>query len=77
MSDADEVMSFLLNLNPRPQALRGTGYFHDISELADTPYSRVCMSILLLEKGSSGTARTKLDLQDLPLDFTVDPGMVQ
>ena len=77
VSDADEVMSFLLNLNPRPQALRGTGYFHEVSELADTPYSRVCMSILLLEKGSSATAKTKLDLQDLPLEFAVDPGLVQ
>ncbi len=77
VSDADEVISFLLNLNPRPQALRGTGYFHEVSELAITPYSQVCMSILLLEKGSSATARTKLDLQDLPLEFAVDPAIVQ
>ncbi len=77
VSDADEVISFLLNLNPRPLALRGTGYFHDVSELADTPYTQVCMSILLVEKGSSATARTKLDLQDLPLEFAVDPALVQ
>ncbi len=77
VSDADEVISFLLSLNPRPQALRGTGYFHEISELADTPFSQVCMSILLLEKGNSATARTKLDLQDLPLEFAVDPALVQ
>jgi SAM-dependent methyltransferase len=77
VSDADEVISFLLNLNPRPQALRGTGYFHEVSELADTPYSQVCMAILLLEKGSSATVRTKLDLQDLPLQFAVNPALVQ
>jgi len=77
VSDADEVVRFLLSLNPRPQALRGTGYFHEVSELADTPFSQVCMSILLVEKGSSATARTKLDLKDLPLEFTVDPAPVQ
>lgn len=77
VSDADEVISFLLNLNPRPQALRGTGYFHEVSELAITPYSQVCMSLLLVEKGSSATSRTKLDLQDLPLEFAVDPALVQ
>ena len=77
VSDADEVISFLLSLNPRPQALRGTGYFHEVSELADTPYSQVCMSLLLVEKGNSTTARTKLDLQDLPLEFAVNPALVQ
>ena len=77
VSDADEVISYLLSLNPRPQALRGTGYFHEVSELADTPFSQVCMSILLVEKGSSATARTKLDLKDLPLEFAVDPALVQ
>ena len=77
VSDADEVISFLLNLEPRPQALRGTGYFHEVSELADTPYSQVCMAILLVEKGNSATARTKLDLQDLPLEFAVNPTLVQ
>ena len=55
----------------------GTGYFHEVSELADTPYSQVCMSILLLEKGNSATSGTKLDLQDLPLDFAVDPALVK
>ena len=77
VSDADEVISYLLSLNPRPQALRGTGYFHEVSELADTPFSQVCMSILLVEKGSSATARTKLDLKDLPLEFAFDPALVQ
>ena len=77
VSDADEVISFLLSLNPRPQALRGSGYFHEVSELAITPYSQVCMSILLVEKGNSATAKTKLDLQDLPLEFAVNPALVQ
>ena len=77
VSDADEVLSYLLNLHPRPQALRGTGYFHEVSELADTPFSQVCMSLLLLEKGSSATAKTKLDLQDLPLEFAVDSTLVE
>jgi hypothetical protein len=73
VSDADEVMRFLLNLEPRPQALRGTGYFHEVSEMADTPYSQVCMSILLLEKGNSATTRTKPDLDGLPLEFSAFP----
>ena len=73
VSDADEVMRFLLNLEPRPQALRGTGYFHEVSEMADTPYSQVCMSILLVEKGNSATTRTKPDLDGLPLEFSAFP----
>ena len=77
VSDADEVISFLLNLSPRPQALRGTGYFHEVSELAVTPYPQVCMSLLLVEKGNSATARTQLDLQDLPLEFAINPALVQ
>ena len=67
VSDADEVVNGLLNLDPRPRALRGTGYFHEVSEMADTPYSQVCMSILLVEKGDLATTRTILDLDDLPL----------
>ena len=67
VSDADEVISFLLDLEPRPRALRGTGYFHEVSEMADTCYSQVCMSILLVEKGNLETTQTELDLDDLPL----------
>ena len=77
VSDADEVINFLLSLNPRPQAVRGTGYFHEVSELAHSPYTEACMSLLLLEKGNSATAKTKLDLKDLPLEFAVDPTLVQ
>ena len=67
VSDADEVTSFLLDLEPRPRALRGTGYFHEVSEMAHTCYSQVCMSILLVEKGNLETTQTELDLDDLPL----------
>ncbi len=70
VSDADEVISFLLDLEPRPRALRGTGYFHEVSEMADTCYSQVCMSILLVEKGDLETTQTELDLDDLPLEFS-------
>ena len=73
VSDADEVISFLLDLEPRPRALRGTGYFHEVSEMADTCYSQVCMSILLLEKGNLETTQTELDLDDLPLEFSAFP----
>ena len=74
VSDADKVINCLLNLDPRPQALRGTGYFHEVSNMADTRYSQVCMSILLVEKGDSKTTRTVLDLNDLPLEFSAVPG---
>ena len=70
VSDADDVISFLLDLEPRPRALRGTGYFHEVSEMADTCYSQVCMSILLVEKGDLETTQTELDLDDLPLEFS-------
>ena len=73
VSDADEVISFLSDLEPRPRALRGTGYFHEVSEMADTCYSQVCMSILLAEKGNLETTQTELDLDDLPLEFSAFP----
>ena len=73
VSDADEVISFLLDLEPRPRALRGTGYFHEVSEMADTCYSQVCMSILLVEKGNLETTQTELDLDDIPLEFSAFP----
>jgi SAM-dependent methyltransferase len=74
VSDADEVISFLLDLEPRPRALRGTGYFHEVSDMADTQYSQVCMSILLVEKGNVETTRTEMDLNDLPLEVSAFPG---
>lgn len=74
VNDGDEVISYLLKLEPRPQALRGTGYFHEVSEMAATSYSQVCMTILLVEKGNLETKRTAMDLDDLPLEFSVIPG---
>ena len=73
VSDAGKVIEFLLNLGPCPRALRGTGYFHEVSNMADTQYYRVCMSILLVEKGNVETTRTEMDLNDLPLEFSAFP----
>ncbi len=72
IADADEVVNFILTLEPRPQALRGTGYYHAVSPMATTPYSEVCMTIFLIQKGHLGTTRTELDLKDLPLQFSID-----
>ena len=73
VSDADEVVNYILGLAPRPQALRGTGYFHDITPLAVTPFSKVCMTMFLIQKGNSGTINTELELEDLPLEFNIGP----
>ena len=72
IADADEVVNHILSFDPRPAALRGTGYFHAVSPNARTPYSEVCMTILLIQKGSPDTTTTELDLGDLPLDFSID-----
>ena len=73
VSDADEVVNYILELDPKPKALRGTGYLHKVSEMAETPFSEVCMTILFIQKGDSETKKTELDLQDLPLEFSVGP----
>ena len=73
VNDADEVVNYLLGLDPRPQALRATGYFHTVSPMARIPFSEVCMAILLIQKGNSATDKTLLDIQDLPLNFAIDP----
>ena len=73
VNDADEVVNHLLGLQPRPQALRGTGYFHEVSPMARIPFTEVCMTILLIEKGNSETRKTLLELQDLPLEFAIKP----
>ncbi len=67
--DVDRVVSYILGLAPKPEALKGTGYFHDVSPMAATPYPEVCMSVLLIQKGRSGTMDTELDMNDLPLEF--------
>ena len=71
--DADEVVNYILELDPKPKALRGTGYFHNVSEMAETAFSEVCMTILLIQKGDSGTVETEMDLQDVPVEFSVAP----
>lgn len=73
VNDADEVINYVLGLQPRPKAIMGTGYFHEISSMARIPFSEACMTILLLQKGTSDTDKTRLELQDLPLEFAVDP----
>ena len=72
VSDADEVVNFILSLDPKPQALRGAGYFHPVSPMAQTPYAEVCMTIFLLQKGGDGGQKTELELSDLPLEFSID-----
>lgn len=73
VNDADEMVNYLLGLHPRPQVLRATGYFHAVSPMARIPFSEVCMTIMLIQKGSSATDKTQLELQDLPLEFAIDP----
>ena len=72
VSDADEVVNFILSLDPKPQALRGAGYFHPVSPMAQTPYPEVCMTIFLLQKGDGGVDKTELEIHDLPLEFSID-----
>ena len=71
VNDADEVADFILHLEPRPTALRGTGYFHQVAKEANTPYSEVCMTVLLIQKEGSEGESTSLDLADLPIEFSV------
>ena len=72
----DEVVNFIPTLKPRPQALRGTGYFHAVSPMASTPYKEVCMTIFLIQKGRHDTTSTELELDDLPLDFSIDASLL-
>ena len=67
--DADEVIDFILTLNPSPQAIRGHGYFHTVSEMAETSISEVCMAMLLIQKPQGEAGSTELDLGDLPIEF--------
>ena len=76
ISDADRVANFLLGLSPRPQALRGTGYFHGVSEFTKAPIKEVCIGMFLLQKGDPDTEKTELDLQELPIDFQIEPRFI-
>ena len=71
VNDADEVANFILQLEPKPKALRGTGYFHQVAKEAEPTGSEPCMTILLLQKGAPGNGSTVLDLDDLPIEFSI------
>ena len=71
VNDADDVVNFILQLDPKPKALRGTGYFHPVAKEADPLDSEICMTILLLEKGDATGAQTVFDLDDLPIQFSL------
>jgi ubiquinone/menaquinone biosynthesis C-methylase UbiE len=69
VNDADEVANFVLQLDPKPKALRGTGYFHQVAKEAETPHDEVCMSLFLIQKGDQRVEQTTIDLGDLPIEF--------
>jgi len=71
VNDADEVANFILQMKPRPKALYGTGYFHQVAKEAVTPYDDVCMTILLVQKRGLEDGATVIDLDDLPIEFSV------
>jgi ubiquinone/menaquinone biosynthesis C-methylase UbiE len=71
VNDADEVANFILQMKPRPKALYGTGYFHQVAKEAVTPYDDVCMTILLVQKGGLEDGATVIDVDDLPIEFSV------
>ena len=70
INDADEVANFVLQLDPKPKALRGTGYFHQVAKEAETPHDEVCMSLFLIQKGDQRVEQTTIDLGDLPIEFS-------
>ncbi len=71
VNDADEVANFILQLEPKPKALRGTGYFHQVAKEAKSTDGEVCMTILLVQKGSREVGATVIDLDDLPIEFSI------
>ena len=70
VNDADEVANFVLQLDPKPKALRGTGYFHQVAKEAETPHDEVCMSLFLIQKGDQRVEQTTIDMGDLPIEFS-------
>lgn len=71
VNDADEVVDFILRLEPKPKALRGTGYFHQLAKEAESSNAEACMTILLVQKGSQDGGETVIDLDGLPIEFSV------
>jgi len=71
VNDADEVANFILQMKPRPKALYGTGYFHQVAKEAKTAHDDVCMTVLLIQKGAQESGPVTLDLNDLPIQFSI------
>jgi len=71
VNDADEVANFILRLEPQPKALRGAGYFHQVAKEAESADGEVCMTILLVQKGGPEGGATEIDLDDLPIEFSI------
>ena len=71
VNDADEVANFILQMKPRPKALYGTGYFHQVAKEAETAHGDVCMAVLLIQKGAQEGRPITLDLNDLPIQFSI------
>lgn len=71
VNDADEVANFILRLEPKPKALRGTGYFHQVAKEAESANGQVCMTLLLVQKGGLDDLATEIDLGDLPIKFSI------
>lgn len=71
VNDADEVVNFVLGLEPTPKALRGTGYFHQVAKEVATRHDEVCMAMLLIQKGLDDGTPTTIDLGDLPIEFSL------
>ena len=71
VNDADEVANFILRLKPSPKALYGTGYFHQVAKEAETSHDDVCMAVLLIRKGVRQGEPIRLDLEGLPIDFSI------
>ena len=71
VNDADEVASFILRLDPKPKALRGTGYFHRLAKEAESSNAEACMTVLLVQKGGRKNGATVIDLDGLPIEFSI------
>jgi SAM-dependent methyltransferase len=62
--NADEIVSFLKSLSPRPGAIRGRGYQHVPTSTARVPLETVIMAFFLLEKGNDGPLHVDISLDD-------------
>jgi len=71
VNDADEVANFIMQLKPSPKALYGSGYFHQVAKEAETDHYNVCMAVLLIQKSVEEGRPVKLDLKDLPIEFSI------